>query len=314
MKIFVTGANGQLGYDVIKEAKSRGYEVIKSDIQDNNTFDLKYIRLDITNEDDVMRILKDYEPDVVIHCAAWTNVDKAELAENLETVMNINAIGTRNIAVACKAIDAKMIYISTDYVFGENKQQLNSTYNFSTFTRPHKPDDKDFYPVNVYGYSKLEGEFNIISSSLEKYFIVRTSWVYGINGINNFPKSIIKAGKSHDKLSVVYDQIGNPTYTVDLARLLIDMSESDKYGIYHATNSGQYISWYKFAKQIFKEYGINVKVNPITTEEYNPVAKRPYNSRLDKRKLKQNGFKKLPHWKNALRRYIEELKNEGDLI
>lgn len=305
MRVFVTGVNGQLGHDVMNELYKRGYEATGSDIADTyvgiNDFSpvttMPYIKLDITDTEEVNRVISGLEsglkPDVVIHCAAWTAVDVAEDDDKIELVRNVNAHGTENIAKACKNIDAKMVYISTDYVFDGQG------------TTPWSPDCKDYKPLNVYGQTKLEGEL-AVSSILDKYFIVRIAWVFGLNG-KNFIKTMVNVGKSHDEVRVVNDQIGTPTYTKDLARLLVDMTESDKYGYYHATNEGGYISWYDFTKEIYKQYGLDTKVIPVTTEEYGlSKAKRPFNSRLDKSKLIENGFKPLPTWQDALKRYLEE--------
>ena len=301
MKVFVTGVNGQLGHDVMNELYKRGYEATGSDIADTyvgiNDFSpvttMPYVKLDITDTEEVNRVISGLEPDVVIHCAAWTAVDMAEDDDKVELVRNVNAHGTENIAKACKNIDAKMIYISTDYVFDGQG------------TTPWSPDCKDYKPLNVYGQTKLEGEL-AVSSILNKYFIVRIAWVFGLNG-KNFIKTMINVGKSHDEVRVVNDQIGTPTYTLDLSRLLVDMIETEKYGYYHVTNEGGYISWYDFTKEIYKQYGLDAKVIPVTTEEYGlSKAKRPFNSRLDKSKLIENGFKPLPTWQDALRRYLEE--------
>ena len=301
MRVFVTGVNGQLGHDVMNELYKRGYEATGSDIADTyvgiNDFSpvttMPYIKLDITDTEEVNRVISRLKPDVVIHCAAWTAVDMAEDDDKVELVRNVNAHGTENIAKACRNIDAKMIYISTDYVFDGQG------------TKPWSPDCKDYKPLNVYGQTKLEGEL-AVSSILDKYFIVRIAWVFGLNG-KNFIKTMINVGKSHDEVRVVNDQIGTPTYTLDLSRLLVDMTETEKYGYYHVTNEGGYISWYDFTKEIYKQYGLNTKVIPVTTEEYGlSKAKRPFNSRLDKSKLIENGFKPLPTWQDALRRYLEE--------
>ncbi len=291
MKVFVTGVCGQLGHDCVNELKKRGYEVIGSDIQH---LDIKnYVPLDITDENAVSQLITGIRPDAVIHCAAWTAVDAAEDEENKGKVHTINARGTKYIAEAVKNIDAKMIYISTDYVFDGQGD------------RPWQPDDKNFAPLNVYGKSKLDGEI-AVSEILEKYFIVRIAWVFGLNG-NNFIKTMINVGKKHDTVRVVNDQIGTPTYTFDLARLLVDMAETDKYGYYHATNEGGYISWYDFCCEIYRQYGLETKVIPVTTEEYGlSKAKRPFNSRLDKSKLVAAGFAPLPDWKDAVKRYLAE--------
>ncbi|QCT06949.1 dTDP-4-dehydrorhamnose reductase [Ruminococcus bovis] len=302
MKVLVTGVAGQLGHDVMNELHKRGYEGVGSDIApkysgaDDGTAVTKmdYVQMDITNSQEVTETIKKVNPDVVVHCAAWTAVDLAEESENKEKVMAINVGGTENIAKVCKELDCKMVYISTDYVF--------DGYG----TRPWNEDCKDYAPLNVYGESKLMGE-KVVSLNLEKYFIVRIAWVFGVNG-NNFIKTMLNVGKKFDTLKVVNDQIGTPTYTYDLSRLLVDMIETDKYGYYHATNEGGYISWYDFACEIFKQAGYNTKVNPVTTEEYGvSKARRPFNSRLNKTKLVDNGFTPLPEWKDALSRYLKEI-------
>lgn len=302
MKVLVTGVAGQLGHDVMNELHKRGYEGVGSDIApqysgaDDGTAVTKmdYVQMDITNSEEVTETIKKVNPDVVVHCAAWTAVDLAEESENKEKVMAINVGGTENIARVCKELDCKMVYISTDYVF--------DGYG----TRPWEEDCKDYAPLNVYGESKLMGE-KVVSLNLEKYFIVRIAWVFGVNG-NNFIKTMLNVGKKFDTLKVVNDQIGTPTYTYDLSRLLVDMIETDKYGYYHATNEGGYISWYDFACEIFKQAGYKTKVNPVTTEEYGvSKARRPFNSRLNKTKLVDNGFTTLPDWKDALSRYLKEI-------
>ena len=302
MKVLVTGVAGQLGHDVMNELHKRGYEGVGSDIApqysgaDDGTAVTKmdYVQMDITNSQEVTETIKKVNPDVVVHCAAWTAVDLAEESENKEKVMAINVGGTENIAKVCKELDCKMVYISTDYVF--------DGYG----TRPWEEDCKDYAPLNVYGESKLMGE-KVVSLNLEKYFIVRIAWVFGVNG-NNFIKTMLNVGKKFDTLKVVNDQIGTPTYTYDLSRLLVDMIETDKYGYYHATNEGGYISWYDFACEIFKQAGYETKVNPVTTEEYGvSKARRPFNSRLNKTKLVDNGFTPLPDWKDALSRYLKEI-------
>lgn len=302
MKVLVTGVAGQLGHDVMNELHKRGYEGVGSDIApqysgaDDGTAITKmdYVQMDITNSEEVTETIRKVNPDVVVHCAAWTAVDLAEESENKEKVMAINVGGTENIARVCKELDCKMVYISTDYVF--------DGYG----TRPWEEDCKDYAPLNVYGESKLMGE-KVVSLNLEKYFIVRIAWVFGVNG-NNFIKTMLKVGKKFDTLKVVNDQIGTPTYTYDLSRLLVDMIETDKYGYYHATNEGGYISWYDFACEIFKQVGYKTKVNPVTTEEYGvSKARRPFNSRLNKTKLVDNGFTPLPDWKDALSRYLKEI-------
>ena len=294
MKVFVTGVGGQLGYDVMNELAGRGHECYGSDIlpKDKIALPYDYVQLDITNQSAVEKVIYQIAPDAVVHCAAWTAVDAAEEEENKPKVMAINAIGSKYIAEACKKIDCKLVYISTDYVFnGEG-------------TEPWQADCKEYAPLNVYGWSKLEGE-KAVSDVLSKYFIVRIAWVFGKNG-NNFIKTMLNVGKKYDTLRVVNDQIGTPTYTFDLARLLVDMLETDKYGYYHATNEGGFISWYDFACEIFRQAGYNTKVLPVTTAEYGlSKAKRPFNSRLDKSKLVLNGFKPLPNWKDALKRYLE---------
>ena len=302
MKVLVTGVAGQLGHDVMNELHKRGYEGVGSDIApqysgaDDGTAVTKmdYIQMDITNSEEVTETIKKVNPDVVVHCAAWTAVDLAEEKENKDKVMAINVGGTENITKVCKELDCKMVYISTDYVF--------DGYG----TRPWNEDCKDYAPLNVYGESKLMGE-KVVSLNLEKYFIVRIAWVFGVNG-NNFIKTMLNVGKKFDSLNVVNDQIGTPTYTYDLSRLLVDMIETDKYGYYHATNEGEYISWYDFACEIFKQAGYKTKVNSVTTEEYGvSKARRPFNSRLNKTKLVDNGFTPLPDWKDALSRYLKEI-------
>lgn len=293
MRVLVTGVCGQLGCDVANELKNRDYLAISSDIL-NDKEKIDYIQLDITDKVAVSRIITEVIPDAVIHCAAWTAVDMAEDEDNQDKVYAINYEGTKNIAEACKAIGCKMLYISTDYVFnGQGKE-------------PWKADCKNFEPLNVYGDSKLKGEM-AVSRILDKYFIVRIAWAFGLNG-NNFIKTMINVGKKYSEVRVVNDQIGTPTYTKDLARLLVDMVETDKYGYYHATNEGGYISWYDFCVEIYKQYGLETKVNPVTTEEYGlSKAKRPYNSRLDKSKLFEKGFTALPDWRDAVKRYLDEV-------
>lgn len=310
MKVLVTGVAGQLGHDVMNELAKRGYEGIGSDIKDTYSgipdgtavVTMPYVPMDITDKASVEKVLKEVHPDVVVHCAAWTAVDLAEEEDKKETVQRVNAEGTRNIALVCKDLGCKMVYISTDYVFDGQG------------TKPWEPDCKDYKPLNVYGETKLEGEL-AVSENLEKYFIVRIAWVFGKNG-KNFIKTMLNLGKTHDQLRVVNDQIGTPTYTLDLAVLLVDMIETEKYGYYHATNEGGYISWYDFTKEIFrqaieaghKEYE-KVTVTPVTTEEYGvSKAKRPFNSRLDKSKLTANGFNLLPTWQDAVKRYLAEIE------
>ena len=304
MKVFVTGVAGQLGHDVMNELASRGYVGVGTDlaesysgIQDGTyVTTAAYVSLDITNKEAVMNTIKSVKPDVVVHCAAWTAVDLAEDEDKQAKVKAINVDGTQNIADACEEIDAKMVYISTDYVFDGQG------------TEPWTPDCKDYKPLNVYGETKLGGEL-AVSNTLSKYFIVRIAWVFGKNG-NNFIKTMLNVGKKFDTLKVVNDQIGTPTYTYDLARLLVDMIETDKYGYYHATNEGGYISWYDFACEIFKQAGYTNTVIPVTTAEYGlSKAARPFNSRLDKSKLIENGFKPLPSWQDALKRYLQEIKD-----
>lgn len=295
MKAFVTGVCGQLGFDVINELKKRGYEAVGSDILDNSVVECKYIKLDITDPALVEETISKVNPDVVIHCAAWTAVDDAEDEKNKSKVYAINVEGTRNIAKVCNKLDCKMIYISTDYVFDGQG------------TQPWKPDCKDYKPLNVYGQTKLEGEL-AVSNVLDKYFIVRIAWVFGLNG-KNFIKTMINVGKTHDEVRVVNDQIGTPTYTSDLARLLVDMCETEKYGYYHATNEGGYISWFDFCVEFYKQYGLKTKVIPVSTKEYGlSKAARPVNSRLDKSKLIQMGFDPLPTWQDAVSRYLKEAK------
>lgn len=299
MKVFVTGVGGQLGHDVINELTSRGYEAIGSDVVDMVLSGVPYVALDITDKIEVERVIAEIRPDAIIHCAAWTAVDAAEDADKQEKVKAINVDGTQNIANAAKIVDAKMIYISTDYVFDGQG------------TVPWEPDCKEYAPLNVYGQTKLGGEL-AVSSTLEKYFIVRIAWVFGLNG-GNFIKTMLQVGKNHPQVRVVNDQIGTPTYTYDLARLLVDMIESEKYGYYHATNEGGYISWYDFTKEIYRQAGMDTQVLPVTTEEYGLSKEaRPFNSRLDKKKLTDNGFVPLPDWKDALQRYLQELKKQGE--
>ena len=311
MKVLVTGVAGQLGHDVMNELAERGIEGIGSDIAPEYSgvadgtavTSMPYIQLDITDEAAVNEKIREVNPDVVVHCAAWTAVDLAEDEDKIAKVRAINADGTRYIANVCKELNCKMVYISTDYVFDGQGET------------PWDPDCKDYKPLNVYGQTKLEGEL-AVSETLEKYFIVRIAWVFGKNG-KNFIKTMLNVGKTHDKLTVVNDQIGTPTYTFDLARLLVDMIETDKYGYYHATNEGGYISWYDFTKEIFRqavELGHNeyseerLSVAPVTTAEYGvSKAARPFNSRLDKSKLTANGFQPLPTWQDALHRYLKEI-------
>ena len=297
MKVFITGVGGQLGFDVINELFKSGHKVIGSDIlpRDKTIQPFGYIQLDITDSKAVDHVISQIKPDAVVHCAAWTAVDTAEDEANKSKVYAINVDGTRYIAEACKKVNCKMVYISTDYVFSGKG------------TEPWKPDCKDYAPLNVYGDSKLKGEL-VVAEALEKYFIVRIAWVFGKNG-NNFIKTMLNVGKKYDTLRVVNDQIGTPTYTFDLARLLVDMIETNKYGYYHATNEGGFISWYDFACEIFKQAGYSKEVIPVTTAEYGlSKAKRPFNSRLDKAKLIENGFEPLPTWQDALARYLKEIE------
>lgn len=302
MKVFVTGVGGQLGHDIINELYSRGIEGIGSDIapqysgiaDGSAVTEAPYCPMDITDPESVRTVLNTVKPDAVIHCAAWTAVDAAEDEENIPKVRAINAGGTQNIASVCKELDCKMVYISTDYVFdGQGEAAWD-------------PDCKDYKPLNVYGQTKLEGE-QAVSNTLDKFFIVRIAWVFGLNG-NNFIKTMLKLSEKYDALRVVNDQIGTPTYTLDLSRLLVDMVLTDKYGYYHATNEGGYISWYDFACEIFRQAGKNMTVTPVTTAQYGlSKAARPYNSRLDKSKLTANGFTPLPVWQDALARYLKEI-------
>lgn len=305
MKFFVTGVNGQLGHDVMNELYKRGHEGVGSDLAEayagvadgSPVTSMPYVSLDITDKDAVMKTITGIKPDAVIHCAAWTAVDMAEDDDKIAKVRAVNAGGTKNIAESCKQFGIKMMYISTDYVFDGQG------------TKAWEPDCRDYKPMNVYGQTKLEGEL-AVSELLEKYFIVRIAWVFGLNG-KNFVKTMIQVGKTHDTVRVVNDQIGTPTYTFDLARLLVDMIQTDKYGYYHATNEGGYISWYDFACEIFREAGMSTKVVPVTTEEYGlSKAARPFNSRLEKKKLIEAGFEPLPTWQDALKRYIAVLKEE----
>lgn len=294
-KFFVTGANGQLGRDLISELTSRGFECVGSDLGEKfaGPETCEYVQLDITNYESVSTTLKELRPTRVIHCAAWTAVDAAEDETNRQKVFSVNVIGTENIARACKEIDSVMTYISTDYVFD------------GTGTLAWKPDDENFSPLNFYGRTKLEGE-KAVRKILEKFFIVRIAWVFGLHG-NNFVKTMLKLSRAHDVLRVVNDQIGTPTYTPDLARLLVDINLTDKFGIYHATNEGGYISWYDFACEIFSQAGIDIEVVPVTSAEYGlSKAKRPFNSRLDKTKLESSGFNLLPTWQDALKRFLRE--------
>lgn len=298
MKVFVTGIAGQLGHDVVTELLLRNHDVIGSDILPEYHTAANYVPLDITDRGAVEQVIVEAHPDVIIHCAAWTEVDAAEDDKKRELVRGINTDGTQNIADAAKRVDAKMVYISTDYVFDGQG------------TEPWKPDCKDYAPLNVYGKTKLAGEL-AVANTLEKYFIVRIAWVFGRNG-KNFVKTMLQVGKKHLQVRVVNDQIGTPTYTPDLARLLADMIVTEKYGYYHATNEGGYLSWYDFTVEIYRQAGLTTKVIPVTTQEYGlSKAARPFNSRLDKTKLTQNGFVPLPDWRDALGRYLMEWKKEG---
>ena len=301
MKVFVTGVNGQLGHDVVNELSARGHTAIGSDLKPvysgiaDGTFVTRapYISLDITREDAVFKAIDQVKPDALVHCAACTAGDAAEAPDNRKTVFAVNEEGTRHIARASRAVHAKMVYISTDYVFD------------GTGTEPWQADCTDFAPQNVYGESKLAGE-KAVRETLESYFIVRTAWVFGLNG-KNFVRTMVTLGKTHRQLRVVSDQIGTPTYTPDLARLLVDMVQTERFGTYHATNEGGFISWADFATEIFRQTGQDVEVFPVTTAEYGlSKAKRPFNSRLSKEKLAQAGFERLPTWQDALTRYLKE--------
>ena len=290
MKVFVTGVAGQLGHDVVNELTKRGHVAVGSDVVEPAEE-----LLDITDASAVEEVLTRVKPDAVVHCAAWTAVDLAEDEDKQDKVRAINATGTRNIAAVCKKLDCKMLYISTDYVFNGQGEE------------PWRPDCKAYAPLNVYGQTKLEGEL-AVSELLEKFFIVRIAWVFGVNG-KNFIKTMLNVGKKYDTVRVVCDQVGTPTYTYDLARLLVDMAESEKYGYYHATNEGGYISWYDFTCEIFKQAGYDTKVVPVTTAEYGlSKAARPFNSRLDKSKLPEMGFTPLPTWQDALSRYLQVIE------
>ncbi len=312
MKVLVTGVGGQLGHDVMNELAKRGYKGVGSDLapqysgisDGTEVTGMPYVQMDITDSSCVETVIAAEKPDAVVHCAAWTAVDLAEDEDKREKVHMVNATGTENVALACKKADCKMVYLSTDYVFDGQG------------TEPWEPDCKDYRPLSVYGQTKLEGEL-AVAGNLEKYFIVRIAWVFGVNG-KNFIKTMLNLGKTHDQIKVVSDQIGTPTYTYDLARLLVDMIETDKYGYYHATNEGGYISWYDFTREIFRqaqelghpEYSPErLTVTPVTTEEYGiSKARRPFNSRLAREKLIQNGFLPLPTWQDALARYLKEIE------
>ena len=294
MKILVTGVGGQLGHDVMNELARRGHEAVGSDLAETVDTPYAYVSMDLTDDASVQRVIAEIKPEAVIHCAAWTAVDAAEDAENRDLVKAVNVDGTASVARACKALDCKMIYISTDYVFNGKGET------------PWDPDCKDYEPLSVYGSTKLEGEL-AVAEALEKYFIVRIAWVFGVNG-KNFIKTMLNVGRKYDTVRVVNDQIGTPTYTLDLSRLLVDMIESEKYGYYHATNEGGFISWYDFTKEIYRQAGLSTNVLPVTTEEYGLTkAVRPNNSRLDKSKLSRMGFEPLPDWKDALARYLVEI-------
>jgi dTDP-4-dehydrorhamnose reductase len=302
MKVFVTGVCGQLGHDVMYELNIRGYEGVGSDVapafcgeNGSPVATMPYVALDITDKDAVQKTISEINPDVVVHCAAWTAVDAAEEPENADKVRAVNVLGTRYIAEACQQLDCKMVYISTDYVFDGQGET------------PWQPDCKAYAPLSVYGKTKLEGEL-AVASLLEKYFIVRIAWAFGRNG-QNFIKTMLRVGKKFDTVRVVSDQIGTPTYTLDLSRLLVDMCESEQYGYYHATNEGGYISWYDFTCEIFRQAGYTTQVVPVTTAEYGvSKAARPFNSRLDKSKLSEKGFRPLPTWQDALSRYLKEIE------
>lgn len=303
MKVLVTGVAGQLGFDVVNELAKRNHEIVGSDVateyngitNDETTKNMPYVSMDITDKESVEKIISEVNPDAVVHCAAWTAVDMAEDDDKVPKVRAVNTDGTQNIADVCKKLDCKMMYISTDYVFDGQGET------------PWDPDCKDYKPMNVYGETKLGGEL-AVSNTIDKYFIVRIAWVFGVNG-KNFIKTMLNVGKTHDTVKVVNDQIGTPTYTYDLARLLVDMIESDKYGYYHATNEGGYISWYDFTCEIYKQAGYSTNVVPVTTAEYGlSKAARPFNSRLDKSKLEKNGFTPLPTWQDAVKRYLQEIE------
>ena len=301
MKVFVTGVAGQLGHDVVNELTKRGHQAVGSDIVPTLESCASYVPLDITDAAAVEQTIMQVQPDAIVHCAAWTAVDAAEDGENQAKVRAINVDGTKHIAEAAKKADAKMVYISTDYVFDGQGET------------PWEPDCKDYAPLNVYGQSKLGGEL-AVAQTLAKYFIVRIAWVFGLNG-KNFIKTMLQVGKNHPQVHVVNDQIGTPTYTYDLARLLVDMMETEKYGYYHATNEGGYISWYDFTKEIYRQAGLTTEVQPVTTAEYGlSKAARPFNSRLEKKKLKENGFTPLPTWQDALGRVSAGTKATGGTL
>ena len=300
MIIFVTGVNGQLGYEAANEFAGRGHTVFGSGrsaqyrgLPLKET--VRYVPLDITDREAVKDAMEMVQPDIVVHCAAWTAVDEAEKPENLRAVRAINVQGTENIAECSRQHGAKMVYVSTDYVFD------------GTGTKPWRPEETSFAPLNVYGQSKLDGE-RVVQAFVKQMFIIRTAWVFGING-NNFVKTVIRAAKNHSSLRVVNDQVGTPTYAKDLARLIADLTESDQYGIYHVTNEGDYVSWYEFCCEIFRQAEISTEVIPVSTEEYGiSLAARPSNSRMDRSKLSEKGFRPLPVWQDALKRFLEELE------
>lgn len=303
MKVFVTGVGGQLGHDIMNELYKRGHEGVGSDlapvysgIADGSAVTtMPYVSLDITDKSAVEQVISEIRPNAVIHCAGWTAVDAAEDEDKQALVRTINVDGTKFIADACKKLGCKMLYLSTDYVFDGQGET------------PWTPDCKAYDPLNVYGQSKLDGEL-AVRNALEKYFIVRIAWVFGLNG-KNFVKTMLDLSEKYDTLRVVCDQVGTPTYTIDLSRLLVDMAETEKYGYYHATNEGGFISWYDFACEIFRQAGKSTKVIPVTTAEYGlNKAARPFNSRLDKSKLVESGFVSLPTWQDALSRYLKEIE------
>lgn len=300
MKVLVTGVNGQLGHDVMLELNRRGHCPIGSGSGErckagDEVADMPYMQMDICSAEETERVFSEVHPDAVVHCSAWTAVDDAEDEANRDKVFALNVSGTGNIAAECKKQDAKMVYLSTDYVFDGRG------------TEPWKPEQTDFAPLNYYGETKLLGE-KAVKAETDKYFIIRIAWVFGVNG-KNFVRTMINVGKTHDAVRVVNDQIGTPTYTKDLARLLVDMIETEKYGCYHATNEGGFISWYDFCCEIYRQYGLETKVIPVSAEEYGlSRAARPSNSRLDKTKLTEAGFERLPPWQDAVARYIREAK------
>ena len=278
MKILVTGVKGQLGYDVVKALESRGYQPVGVDREE----------MDLMNNNMIQNFIMNLKPEAIIHCAAYTAVDQAE--EEVEICYQINAEAVKVMAECAKTLDIPMIYISTDYVFDGTKA--------SEYVETDIPN-----PINVYGASKLKGE-QYVQQLLEKFYIVRISWVFGING-NNFIKTMQRLGNEQDQLNIIHDQVGSPTYTAHLAPLLVDMIETDQYGIYHATNEG-YCSWYEFADEIFKQSQLDVMLHPITTDQYKTKAKRPLNSKMSKQKLSDYGFHRLPTWQEALKNYINQ--------